>query len=87
MYVGDNFTREFDDTTLPDEVKIKVAMILARQKLILHDMELTQLALMSTANDVELQEVGWRASDSWYCIVLPYTSLMKLRGEEHGDDT
>lgn len=82
IYVGDNFTREFDEQTLPDEIKTKMAMILSRPQQILQDHELTSLMLMTTLKDEELIEIGWQASDSYFVIVLPYPSLMKLRGEE-----
>ena len=81
MYVADGFTREFDEHTLPDEVKTKMAMILSRHGIIERDEQLTTLALMETVRDLELQEIGWRASDNYFIVVLPYESLMKLKGE------
>jgi len=81
LYVADGFTREFDEQTLPDEIKSKMAMILARHKQILQDHEVNEIALLSICQDEDMQEVGWRSSDSWFVIVLPYPSLMKLRGE------
>jgi hypothetical protein len=83
IYVGDEFTRVFDEDTLPDEVKSKMAMVLARGNPIIHDHEVTQLNLMTTPlrND-DFIEVGWRVSDMWFVVVLTYDSLMKLRGED-----
>jgi hypothetical protein len=87
MYVGDGYTREFDENSLPDEIKIKMAMILARSKQVMYDHELTHLRLMSTIKDDDLAEIGWQASESMFIVVMPITSLMKLRGEEHeGND-
>lgn len=82
MWVADKFTRVYDESTLPDEVKSKMAMVLARGNPILHDHEVTQLNLMTTPlrND-DFIEIGWRASDSWFVVVLTYDSLMKMRGE------
>jgi hypothetical protein len=82
IYVGDKFTRVFDEDTLPDEIKSKMAMVLARGNPILHDDEVTQLNLMTTPlrND-DFIEVGWRVSDMWFVVVLTYNSLMKLKGE------
>ena len=82
MWVADKFTRVFDEDTLPDEVKSKMAMVLARGNPILHDHEVTHLNLMTTPlrND-EFIEVGWRVSDMWFVVVLSYNSLMALRGE------
>ena len=82
MWVADKFTRVFDEETLPDEIKSKMAMVLARGNPILHDREVTHLNLMTTPlrND-EFIEVGWRVSDMWFVVVLSYNSLMALRGE------
>jgi len=81
MYVADGFTREFDEHTLPDEVKTKMAMILSRYKQMLQDYEVTELALLATCHDEDMQEIGWRSSDSWFVVVLSSQLLMKLKGE------
>lgn len=83
MYVADGFSRVFDEDTLPDEVKSKMAMMLARGNPILHDDEVTHLNLMTTPlwSD-NFIEVGWRVSDMWFVVVLTYDALMKLRGED-----
>jgi hypothetical protein len=82
IYVADGFNRVFDEETLPDEIKSKMAMILARGNPIMYDHEVTQLNLMTTPlrND-DFIEVGWRVSDMWFVVVLNYNSLMALRGE------
>jgi len=83
LFVADGYKRDFDENTLPDEIKTKIAMILARDKQIAHDHELTHLGLMASVKDDELIDVGWQRSESWFIIVLPLASLMKLRGETH----
>jgi hypothetical protein len=82
MFVADGFSRVFDEDTLPDEIKTKMAMVMARGNPILHDYEVTQLNLMCTPlrND-DFIEIGWRVSDMWFVVVLSYNSLMRLRGE------
>ena len=81
IYVADGFNRVFDEDTLPDEVKTKMAMVLANAKQIVTDEKVTQLDLMATTVDNEFRDIGWRASDTWFCIILPLASLMALRGE------
>lgn len=82
MYVADGFNRVFDEDTLPDEVKSKMAMVMARGNPILHDHEVTHLNLMTTPiRGDDFIEVGWRVSDMWFVVVLTYDSLMALRGE------
>lgn len=80
MFVADNFTRVFIDETLPDEVKSKMAMILARGCQIIHDHEVTELSLMTLPSDYDIRDIGWQVSDMWFVIVLPYRSLMGLCG-------
>jgi hypothetical protein len=48
IYVADFFTRDFDEHTLPDEVKTKMAMILANPKQIMKDEDVSLLELMAT---------------------------------------
>ena len=82
MWVADKFTRVYDESTLPDEVKSKMAMVLARGNPILRDDEVTHLNLMTTPiRSDDFIEVGWRVSDMWFVVVLSYDSLMALRGE------
>ena len=82
IFVDDCFTREFTEQTLPDEIKSKLTMVLARGGQILHDHEVTHLSLMMGFEDYELSEVGWQSSDKWFVVVLDYDSLMRLRGEQ-----
>lgn len=81
IFVADGFNRVFDEDTLPDEIKTKMAMILANAKQIVADEKVTQLDLMSTTVDSDFRDIGWRASDSWFCIILSLASLLNLRGE------
>ena len=82
IFVADGFNRVFDEDTLPDEVKSKMAMVLARGYPILRDDEVTHLNLMTTPiRSDDFIEVGWRVSDMWFVVVLSYNSLMALRGE------
>ena len=81
MWVGDKFTRVFADETLPDEVKSKITMVMARENQIMPDHEVTHLNLMYRGRDDPLHEIGWRVSDSWFVIVLPLKELLRLRGE------
>ena len=80
MWVGDRFTRVFIDETLPDEVKSRMAMILARGFPLLFDHEVTHLSLMTTTEDNDFRDIGWQVSDMWFCIVLPAKVLMGLCG-------
>ena len=80
IHVADFFTRVFDENSLPDELKTKMAMILASPHQIVKDKEVTNLMLFSTTNREEFKEIGWRVSDTYFCLVLDNAMLCKLRG-------
>jgi len=79
IYVDNFFTRVFDEDSLPDEIKTKMAMILASPQRILQDHEATMLSLMTAPNE-NIREIGWRVSDSYFCLILPHKTLCLLRG-------
>jgi len=79
IFVDNFFTRVFDEHSLPDEIKTKMAMILASPQRILQDHEATMLSLM-TAPDENVREIGWRVSDSYFCLILSHETLCELRG-------
>jgi hypothetical protein len=80
IYVADFFTRDFDERTLPDEVKTKMAMILANPKQIMKDEDVSLLELMATPTEEGYREIGWRTSDTYFIVVLTYRTLCLLRG-------
>jgi hypothetical protein len=85
VYVADGYHRRYDKDTLPDEIKTKLAMILTiPHKRIEPDHELSKLALYTNTQSEELDEIGWRASESYYCVVLTRPTLMAMRGESDG---
>ena len=80
IYVADFFTRDFDEYTLPDEIKTKMAMILASPQQIMKDDDVSLLELMSTPKEEGYREIGWRTSDTYFVVVLTYRTLCLLRG-------
>ena len=79
IYVDNFFTRVFDEDSLPDEIKTKMAMILSSPHRILQDHEATMLSLMTAPNE-NIREIGWRVSDSYFCLILKHKTLCLLRG-------
>lgn len=79
IYVDNFFTRVFDEDSLPDEIKTKMAMILASPHRILQDHEATMLSLMTAPNE-NIREIGWRVSDSYFCLILSHKTLCLLKG-------
>ena len=84
VYVADGYHRRYDKDTLPDELKTKLAMILVTEHKIIPDHKLSKLELYSNTQSLELDEIGWRASESYYCMVLTRPTLMAMRGESDG---
>ena len=85
VFVGDNIIRRFTDDTLPDVLKSKLAMILASAQNFKHDYEVDRLSIYTNNQSPELDEVGWRVSDSYFCLVISRDILYSLKhGEQHG---
>jgi len=84
VYVADGYARRYDEDTLPDELKTKMAMILATEHTVIPDHKLQRLDLYSNTQSIELDEIGWRASESYYCMVLTRPTLALMKGENNG---
>lgn len=84
VYVSDGYYRRYDKGTLPDEIKTKLAMILASPHTVMPDLSVTNLRVYQNDQSEELDEIGWRVSESYYCIVMSVDLLKKLRGENDG---
>lgn len=85
VYVADGYHRRYDEETLPDELKTKMAMILASpHNKALPDFKLDKLKLYQNHQSEELDEIGWRASESYFCLVLTRPTLASMKGEKNG---
>jgi hypothetical protein len=80
IYVDNFFTRVFDENSLPDVLKTKMAMILASPHQIVSDREVTSLMLLTTTEREDFKEIGWRVSDTFFCVILNNSDLCALRG-------
>ena len=84
VYVSDGYYRRYDKDTLPDELKTKLAMILASEHKVSPDVGVTHMTIYQNNQSEELDEIGWRVSESYYCMVLTLPTLMAMRGETDG---
>jgi hypothetical protein len=85
VFVGDNTIRRFTDDTLPDFLKSKLAMILASSQNIKHDHDVDKLDIYTNSQSPELDTVGWRVSDSYFCLVMDRETLNSLKhGAQYG---
>ena len=84
VFVADGYHRRYDENTLPDELKTKMAMILTiPHHRVLPDHKLMKLTLYTNNESRELDEIGWRASDTFFCVVLTRPTLAAMRGESN----
>ena len=86
VWVGRNYTRVYDDDSLPYEIKTKLAMIVATPRYNkMHtqvEVETNTLLPYMNNHNPELDEVGWQSSENLFCIVLPTQFLHSLKGEQ-----
>ena len=86
VYVADGYHRIYTDDTLPDVLKSKFAMILANgSPELLPDSKMLRLTLYTNTFSPELDEVGWRASNTYFCLVVDRPTLESLKGGKLND--
>jgi hypothetical protein len=82
VYVGDNHKRMFDADSLPNFLKHKLAMITVSgqgERILTSDDLLTRLVLFTTKKG-DLECIGWRASPTFYVVVMTDDELESLKG-------
>ena len=85
LQVDDHYVRRYDADTLPDEIKVRLAMIKAIPRLeVFTDEEVyfNHSIFYENRHSKDLDDVGWRVTKNLYCLVLPTTLLNKLKGEK-----
>ena len=85
VYVADGFHRIYTDDTLPDVLKSKFAMILASEGRYILDSRIIRMTLYTNTDAPELDEVGWRASETYFCLVVDRPTLESLKGGKQDD--
>ena len=82
VYVREFNVRIYDDATLPDFIKTKLAMIRARGKKFTDSgYKPTQLDLFINHAGKEFDEIGWQLDDEYFTLVLKTEELVSLQGE------
>ena len=85
LKVDDHYVRRYDANTLPDEIKVRLAMIKAIPILVVlndEDVYFNHFNFYDNKHSKNLDDVGWRVTKNLYCLVLPTTLLNKLKGEK-----
>ena len=89
VYVADGFHRIYTEDTLPDELKAKFAMILAcgnQTMLVEPENRLQKITVYVNTQSPELDEIGWRVSETYFCLVLDRLTLSSLKGGTLNED-
>jgi len=87
VFIGDNHIRHYKEETLPDCIKSKLTMILASAHQTKPDAQIAKMEIYNPEiPNADFDEIGWRASESYFCIILSYVDLMSLRGEKIYED-
>ena len=90
VYVSDELVRYYDDNTLPDKLKTKMAMILAAQQPTLLDeasREFDKISIYTNSMSDGFSTIGWRVSTTYFCLVLDRPTLESLKGGKLNEDT
>ncbi len=83
VYVGDSLVRHYDENSLPDGLKTKMAMILASpQPNLMHeaDRHFQKMTVYNNPMSHEFDTIGWRVSETYFCLVLDRQTLESLKG-------
>jgi hypothetical protein len=87
VFVGDKMIRRYTDGTLPDALRGRLAMILASPQNWRDDHDVLKLDIYTNNQSPELDEIGWRVSDSYFCFVVSRDILNSLiNGIQDGQD-
>jgi len=83
VFVGDNLRRRFNIDTLPDVLKHKLSMINGSPYGEVVDRgQVTNIDVYIAPNNIgDFEMIGWRTTETMYCVVLTEKELDELRGE------
>ena len=90
VWVGKNIVRHFKPDQLPDEIKVKLAFVLAADPLgsrplmadtHIHDSSWAFYTSYVPPELPHLVDMGWRISKSCVCLVVSGDLIFRLRGE------
>lgn len=84
VYFGNGLSRIYTAESLPDCIKHKLTMILASPDVLLYregDRSFGVHALMNNCGSPHMHDIGWRASDTFFVVVISREDLDSLVGE------
>jgi hypothetical protein len=84
VFLGNGKIRIYTAESLPDCIKHKLTMVLASPDVALHDEYNSSFGvhkLMVNNSAPHMNDIGWRASDSFFVVVISSEDLDSLVGE------
>jgi len=84
VFLGNGKTRIYTAESLPDCIKFKLTMVLASPDVALHDETRRDFgvhSLMINNSAAHMNDIGWRASDTYFVVVIESEDLDSLIGE------
>lgn len=85
VWVGQNTIQLYTDTTLPACIQTKLAMVIThpasdkfQTKVVPQISREVQMDLFKSTYPEEYDEIGWRISHDFYCVVLDVKDLQKM---------
>lgn len=79
--LDDRMVRIYNDKTLPNAIKSKMAMILAHPHEVVHDDSIERIDVYINKQSPELDEVGWQSSEHYFCLVLDRATVDEMKGK------
>lgn len=90
VYFGNGLSRIYTAESLPDCIKHKLTMVLASPNTSLYkdsDRAFGVHTLMNNCASPEMHDIGWRASDTFFVVVITRQELDSLVGEVLAKET
>jgi hypothetical protein len=85
VYVADGLVRYYDEDTLPDILKTKMAMVLAASNhRLVNEPQMQKMLVYTNPMSRDFDEIGWRVSETYFCLVVDRETLASLKGGQHG---
>lgn len=83
VHLGNRLLRRFDETTLPDNLKLRIAMINAYKQRDTEPLKPHEFKLKYWADAIppEMTDFGIALGTEFYVLILPYLAFMDLKGE------
>lgn len=85
--LGDNYIRNFSYGNLPDFLKVKLAYANNDEPLTSDEYLSYPDAFIYTGKNIALKHIGWRASESYYIVILTKQEMNSLKGETLNKET